>query len=952
MTTDARVSGKFIDVGGRHFLVKGVTYGTFAPDGDGRQFPVPTRVEADFAAMAAAGVNTVRTYTPPPGDVLDAAATHGLRLMVGLPWTDHVAFLDDAALTRQIRREVAADVARLSRHPAVLLFAVGNEISAGVVRWHGARHIERFLDTLYDEAKSQAPSAILTYANFPPTEFLDLSRFDVCAFNVYLHRAADLRAYLARLQHVAGAKPLLISELGADSIRQGLDGQARLTAAQLGIAFDEGAAGAIAFAWTDEWWRGGHEVDDWAFGVVDRERRPKPALAAVSRVFHEAPFGAEARAAWPPVSVVVCAYNAGETLDDCLASLSAVTYPRFEVVLVDDGSTDTTATIAARFPAVKVVRVPNGGLAAARNVGLAHATGDIVAYTDADVRVDPDWLTYLVQPLLASAVAGSGGPNVVPADDPWVAHAVARAPGGPTHVMLDDRIAEHVPGCNMAFRRTALEAIGGFNPVYLRAGDDVDICWRLQAHGHTIGFAPAALVWHHHRTSVAAYWRQQAGYGEGETWLEAHHPEKFVGGQMLWRGRIYSPQPTVGDVTPRQVNTGVFGTAPFPSVYRTDVHPFHFLPHQPGWMTASTITLLAGLAALVARPGELAWLGVCAGLAGWATTLGRCALFAARSDLSTAAPVPGHSRRVGRWRYRALIAWLHVLQPIARAYGRLRGLASPPEVSDTLHATGVPWRAPSPSLGTLVASARLQTGASAEWSFWSETWVAAPALLTALASSLRAVRPTCRVHIDEGWHADRDLSLAVGRWGWLHVRALVEEHAQGRCLCRVGARLQPNLHGVVRALLFAVGLVAATSAGIVLRWPAAGVGAAVLVVAFMTRALWQSTRVLTALDHALTRIGIQLGLHEMAGPSRIGVGRPPAGALHKGQAATTTLVAFAVIVSGALLWQQLAARPVLPARPPSWQSIAPRPGLVPRPGVPPRAGTDKPRPPVPPKRRA
>ena len=175
--------------------------------------------------------------------------------------------------------------------------------------------------------------------------------------------------------------------------------------------------------------------------------------------------------------------------------------------------------------------MPNGGFSAARNAGLAHATGEIVAYTDADVRVDPDWLTYLVQPFLTADVVGSGGPNVVPADDPVTAQCVARAPGGPTHVLLDDRIAEHVPGCNMAFRRDALLAIGGFNPLYLRAGDDVDVCWRLQARGWKIGFAPAALVWHHHRSSIKAYWRQQVGYGEGEAWLMAHHPEKFVDGQ-------------------------------------------------------------------------------------------------------------------------------------------------------------------------------------------------------------------------------------------------------------------------------------------------------------------------------------------------------------------------------------------------------------------------------------
>jgi GT2 family glycosyltransferase len=122
----------------------------------------------------------------------------------------------------------------------------------------------------------------------------------------------------------------------------------------------------------------------------------------------------------------------------------------------------------------------------------------------------------------------------------------------------------------MACRRDALLAIGGFNPVYLRAGDDVDICWRLQGKGLRIGFAPSALVWHHHRASVKGYWRQQVGYGEGETWLAAHHPEKFVSGQMLWRGRIYSPLPFLRSFAGQRVNSGVWGTAAFPSVYATD----------------------------------------------------------------------------------------------------------------------------------------------------------------------------------------------------------------------------------------------------------------------------------------------------------------------------------------------------------------------------------------------
>src|SRR5262249_16395990 len=336
-------------------------------------------------------------------------------------------------------------------------------------------------------------------------------------FNVYLHREPELRAYLTRLQHVAGHKPLLLAEAGADSIREGEAAQAEITAMHVRAAFEEGACGAIAFAWTDEWWRGGHPVEDWAFGLVDRNRRPKPAALAVASAFDQAPFPQPATPL-PRVSVVVCAYNAASTLDDCLVSIEQLTYPDFEIILVNDGSRDRTSEIAHNHPSVRVIDTPNGGLSAARNVGLAEATGDIVAYTDADVRVDRDWLTYLVQPFLTSDVVGSGGPNVVPADDPPMAQSIARAPGGPTHVLLADRIAEHVPGCKMAFRREALLAIGGFNPIYLRAGDDVDVCWRLQARGWKIGFAAAALVWHHHRSSIKAYWRQQVGYGEGERW--------------------------------------------------------------------------------------------------------------------------------------------------------------------------------------------------------------------------------------------------------------------------------------------------------------------------------------------------------------------------------------------------------------------------------------------------
>ena len=872
--TAPRVDGKFLRVDNRRFRVKGVAYGTFAPDGEGGPFPSPARIAQDFSLMANAGINTVRTYTVPPPGVLDRAIEHGLRVIVGLEWPQHIPFLDDPQLVRQIRRDAAATVRRLGSHPAALLFAVGNEIPPGVVRWHGRRRIDRFLRELYEEIKTAAPDSLLTYVNFPPTEHLDLDCFDVCAFNVYLHREPDLRAYLARLQHIAGHKPLLLAEAGGDSVREGLDGQARITAMHLRAAFTEGACGAVAYSWTDEWWRGGRPVDDWAFGLVDEARHAKPALAAVRKVFAEAPFPADERARWPKVSVVVCAHNAADTIGDCLTSLAGLTYPSIEVIVVNDGSRDATPSIARQHAGVRVIDVPKGGLSAARNAGLAAATGEIVAYTDADVRVDADWLTYLVQPMLASDVAGAGGPNVVPHDDPWVAQCVARAPGGPTHVMLDDRIAEHVPGCNMAFRRDALLSIDGFNPVYLRAGDDVDICWRLQAKGLRVGFAPSALVWHHHRGSVAAFWRQQIGYGEAETWLDAHHPEKFLRGRMLWHGRIYSPLPFLRSAAGRRVNTGVWGTAAFPSVYSTRTHPWHFLPHSPVWMAASLVLLIAGIIGelmgidapwLVLSTGETMEVNaplllLAAGLLGCTATLGRCATFAWRSDLRGLAAIGRWSRGQSRQMYRALIAWLHLVQPVARFRGNLRGLSLSQGVASQ-HVTRRPWKAPVPAARDARAAARLLTGGRIERSFWSESHTSHTTLLTELVGVLRAARPAQLVHVDEGWRPDRDLSLTIGRWGWLYVQTLIEDHERGSCLFRARARLRPSFVGTVRALTVALLLAGGTSASKALHGHSASMVVSVIAITVIAaRAAWQATRAVAVVDRAVARVATGAGM--------------------------------------------------------------------------------------------
>src|SRR5262249_44181092 len=133
-----------------------------------------------------------------------------------------------------------------------------------------------------------------------------------------------------------------------------------------------------------------------------------------------------------------------------------------------------------------------------------------------------------------------GGPNLAPQGDGLVASCVARAPGGPSHVLLSDTLAEHIPGCNMAFRARCLREVGGFDVRFRAAGDDVDLCWRLIERGWTISFNAGAVVWHHRRNSILSFLRQQRGYGRAEAMLERKWPRKYnAAGHASWAGRIY-----------------------------------------------------------------------------------------------------------------------------------------------------------------------------------------------------------------------------------------------------------------------------------------------------------------------------------------------------------------------------------------------------------------------------
>jgi GT2 family glycosyltransferase len=755
------------------FWIRGATYGTFRADARGEAYPPDSVLARDFGLMAASGLNAIRTYTVPPRRLLDTALAHGLRVLVGLPWEQHVAFLDDARRARSIEARVRAGVRACAGHPAVLAYAVGNEIPAPIVRWHGAPRIERFVTRLYETARDGDSEALVTYVNYPTTEYLELPFLDFVCFNVYLERPERYQAYLARLQNLAGDRPLVMAEIGLDSRRHGERVQARTLDWQLRRTFAAGCAGAFVFAWTDEWHRGGWDVEDWDFGLTDRSRRPKPALEAVRNALDEIPF--PKTLAWPRVSVVVCTYNGSRTIAECLTGVLALDYPNFEVVVVNDGSTDATPSILADF-GVRVISTPNRGLSSARNTGLAAATGDIVAYIDDDAYPDPQWLTYLAATLLRSSHVGAGGPNVPPPGDGPVAAAVASAPGGPMHVLVSDTAAEHVPGCNMAFWKRALEKVGGFDPQFRAAGDDVDICWRLQAAGGTLGFHPGAMVWHHRRNSVRAYWKQQAGYGRAEALLERKWPEKYNrAGHATWSGRLYGPAASALGWWRRRIYHGAWGAALFQSVYEP----------APGWLSALA-TLpewLLLVAALVAMSFlSVAWPRLAVALplamAAAALPLAHAAIAARRA---TRRPGLRGRARLEQW---ALTALLYLVQPLARLRGRLHGGLTP-------------WRHRAGGGGTLPWPRTFTA--------WSERWDDPAARLVRIEERLRGAG----VAVLRGGDWDRwDLEIVAGALGGARLRMVVEEHGQGRQLARF--RIWPHCSRVAWA---AAGILLALATG-------------------------------------------------------------------------------------------------------------------------------------------
>ncbi|MBI3967507.1 MAG: glycosyltransferase, partial [Chloroflexi bacterium] len=215
--------------------------------------------------------------------------------------------------------------------------------------------------------------------------------------------------------------------------------------------------------------------------------------------FHHAPPA-------PLASVVVPAFDAAATIRDCLAALGAQTLgrDRLEVIVVDDGSSDATAAIAAAAGAT-ALRQPHSSPAVARNTGARAATAPVLLFTDADCAPDPTWAERMLAPFADPNVCGVKG--VYRTDQRAVLPRFVQAELEEKYRRLARfESIDFVDTYAAAYRRDVFLASGGFDALFpAHSAEDVDLSFRLARQGCRLVFAPDARVRHRHADRLPAY---------------------------------------------------------------------------------------------------------------------------------------------------------------------------------------------------------------------------------------------------------------------------------------------------------------------------------------------------------------------------------------------------------------------------------------------------------------
>ncbi|MCZ6600622.1 MAG: glycosyltransferase [Acidobacteria bacterium] len=233
--------------------------------------------------------------------------------------------------------------------------------------------------------------------------------------------------------------------------------------------------------------------------------------------------------AFPRVSVVVPVLNGAHEIDRLLASLLALDWPeeRLEILVVDNGSSDGTAAVAARYPVRVLEETEVTSSYAARNRGLAEACGDWIAFTDADCVVEPDWLRRLLLPAPPDRVGAIAG-EVLALEGTTAVQRLVERYGIMKHaVTLPHKALPCFSTANVAVRHDLLRDLHGFRDD-VRYFADMELAWRLQLEGgREILFRPDAVVRHRHRRTWGALWRQGVQHGRGVAFMKRTYPDHY-----------------------------------------------------------------------------------------------------------------------------------------------------------------------------------------------------------------------------------------------------------------------------------------------------------------------------------------------------------------------------------------------------------------------------------------
>ncbi len=253
------------------------------------------------------------------------------------------------------------------------------------------------------------------------------------------------------------------------------------------------------------------------------------------------------------ISVIIPAYNAAQTLPACLAALQGQTQLPGEIIVVDDGSQDQTAQVARAYGA-QLLEQPHQGPAAARNLGIRQARGDIILLTDADCEPEPTWVAEMTRPFADPRVVGVKGSYRTRQQE-----RVARLAQVEFEERYDllERLAtiDFIDTSAAAFRLAVLREMGGFDPAFPRAvSEDAEFSYRLARAGYRLVFNRQAVVYHRHPSTWSAYLRRKIKFGYWRMLVYRLHPGKALRDS-------YTPQLLKAQIALMYLGLGLAGLA-------------------------------------------------------------------------------------------------------------------------------------------------------------------------------------------------------------------------------------------------------------------------------------------------------------------------------------------------------------------------------------------------------